>query len=103
MTGQVSSPATSNFTIIPLTQATNPAEVGHKAATLAALLNAGLPALDGVVVPARYTTGIPDLPDELVAALAGTVRGWGDVPVAVRSSGTAEDLPNASYAGLYTT
>src|SRR5918992_634675 len=88
MTGQLSSSATLSSTIIPLPEATGPAEVGHKAATLAALLGAGLPIPDGVVVPARacYAADTFDMPDELVAALADTVRGWGDVPVAVRSS-----------------
>jgi rifampicin phosphotransferase len=104
MTARLSSSATSNSTTIPLPQATNLAEVGHKAATLAALLSAGLPVPDGVVVPVGAAdAGAPAVPDELVAALAGTIRDWGDVPVAVRSSGTAEDLPHASYAGLYTT
>ncbi len=102
MTAQLSSSARSNPTLIPLAQATDPAEVGHKAATLAALLSAGLPVPAGVVVPAR-TRSTGDVPDELVAALADAVRGWGDIPVAVRSSGIAEDLPHASYAGLYTT
>ncbi len=109
MTAQLSNPTTSKPTVIPLPQATDPAEVGHKAAVLAALLSNGLPVPDGVVIPARVFGGAcagdssPDVPDELVAALADAVRGWGDVPVAVRSSGTAEDLPHASYAGLYTT
>ena len=31
------------------------------------------------------------------------VRRWRDTPLAVRSSSAAEDLPSASYAGLYTT
>ncbi len=102
MTARLSTAGTSDGTIIPLTQATDPAEVGHKAATLAALLSAGLPVPDGVVVRVRTgTTG--DVSAELVAALADTIHGWGDVPVAVRSSGVAEDLPHASYAGLYTT
>lgn len=37
----------------------------------------------------------PDLREEICEAL----EGLGDVPVAVRSSATAEDLPNASFAG----
>ncbi|MDQ4021753.1 MAG: PEP-utilizing enzyme [Actinomycetota bacterium] len=103
MTSQLSDSTTLKAAIIPLAQATDPAEVGHKAATLATLLNAGLPVPDGVVVPIGVISGSGDPPDDLVLALADTIRGWGDVSVAVRSSGIAEDLPHASYAGLYTT
>lgn len=105
MTAQLSNSRTVTPVIIPLAQATDPAEVGPKAATLAALLSAGLPVPDGVVVPVAVinAAGAGDVPDELIAALTNTIRGWGDVPVAVRSSGIAEDLPHASYAGLYTT
>jgi pyruvate,water dikinase len=45
------------------------------------------------------------LPDDLVAAIAASYRelgreaGQADIPVAVRSSATAEDLPDASFAG----
>ncbi|MDQ4032032.1 MAG: PEP-utilizing enzyme [Actinomycetota bacterium] len=105
MISQLSDSTTVKPALIPLAQATDPAEIGHKAATLAALLSAGLPVPDGVVVPMGVISGVGagDLPDDLVLALADTVRGWGDVPVAVRSSSIAEDLPHASYAGLYTT
>lgn len=46
-----------------------------------------------------------DWPDDIQAAIAGSYRelcaraGVDDVPVAVRSSATAEDLPDASFAG----
>jgi rifampicin phosphotransferase len=65
---------------------------GAKAANLGKLLRAGFPVPDGFVV-----TGDPDgdLP-EAVAAL-------GDGPLAVRSSGVAEDLAEASFAGQYET
>ncbi len=40
------------------------------------------------------------VPDEIVAAVTGAYAALGaDVPVAVRSSATAEDLPTASFAG----
>jgi pyruvate,water dikinase len=96
---------TAQLMLIPLAQATDPAEVGHKAATLAALLGAGLPVPDEVVIPvgADGGNGAGDVPEHLAGALADTIRDWGDVPVAVRSSGIAEDLSHASYAGLYTT
>jgi phosphohistidine swiveling domain-containing protein len=105
MTGQLSDSTTLRPAIIPLAQATDSAAAGHKAATLAALLGAGLPVPDGVVVPVGFfgTSGAGDVPDELVTALVSTIRGGGDVPVAVRSSGIAEGLPHASYAGLYGT
>ena len=105
MISQLSDSTTVKPALIPLAQATDPAEVGHKAATLAALLSAGLPVPDGVVVPMGVISGVGAgaLPDDLVLALADTVRGWGDVPVAGRASSLAEDLPHASYAGLYTT
>jgi pyruvate, water dikinase len=40
-----------------------------------------------------------ELPDELAAAIAEAYDSLGDVEVAVRSSATAEDLPDASFAG----
>ncbi|MEN0067674.1 MAG: phosphoenolpyruvate synthase [Myxococcota bacterium] len=39
------------------------------------------------------------LPDDIVAAVKGALANLGDGPVAVRSSATAEDLPEASFAG----
>ena len=94
--------------LLLLRDATDPAEAGHKAATLATLLREGLPVPDGVVLPvSASSTGpedeAPALGDDLVDAVAETVRPWGNVALAVRSSGTAEDLPSASFAGLYTT
>lgn len=82
--------------LVPLTEATDPDLVGTKAATLAALKAAGLPVPDGVVIPAGSD-------DVSTSALTEAIGRWGDVPVAVRSSGIAEDLPDASYAGMYTT
>jgi pyruvate,water dikinase len=44
------------------------------------------------------------MPDEVVAAIAADYRALGDDPyVAVRSSGTAEDLADASFAGMHDT
>ncbi|WFE29235.1 PEP/pyruvate-binding domain-containing protein [Solwaraspora sp. WMMD791] len=80
--------------------------VGRKAATLGGLL------ADGFAVPAGFAvtadaaptaTGTGDsLPDGFVDELAGALRHLGDQPVAVRSSGLAEDGPDLSYAGQYT-
>ncbi len=106
MSVQLSDPATATPAVVPLDAATDPARAGHKAANLAVLRRAGLPVPDGVVVTARApvpdATG-SDVPDALLADLLAAVRDWGDVPLAVRSSGTAEDSPQSSFAGLYTT
>jgi pyruvate,water dikinase len=84
--------------VVPLDDATDAARFGHKAANLAVLRRAGLPVPDGVVVPALDGTA-----DAVLAELVAAVGAWGDVPLAVRSSGAAEDSPQASFAGLYTT
>ena len=44
-----------------------------------------------------FTVGI--IPPELALAISTACEPWKDVPVAVRSSATAEDLPGASFAG----
>ncbi len=68
-------------------------KVGGKAAGLAVLLQGGLPVPPGFVVCAE--TG-----DDARAAAAEAYRALGG-RVAVRSSGTAEDLESASFAGQY--
>src|SRR5215216_2248625 len=72
------------------------AMLGGKAATLAELSAAGFAVPPGIVVTASAVDE-PDLDGQLqkVAARLGGDR------FAVRSSGPAEDLPDASYAGLY--
>lgn len=71
------------------------AEVGGKAAGLAGLIAAGFAVPPGFcVTTAAHRRGALDRP-KLAAALSRL----GDVPVAVRSSATAEDLPDASFAG----
>lgn len=75
-------------------------QVGGKAATLGRLAAAGFPVPAGFVV----TAAAFELPgDELTAAIAAAVEALGEGPYAVRSSAVAEDLADASYAGLYTT
>jgi rifampicin phosphotransferase len=94
-------------------------KVGGKAANLGELIAAGLPVPGGFCVTtdayAEVATGVdtdapPErvrdalraapVPDGVAAAVRAAYRGLGDdVPVAVRSSATAEDLPTASFAG----
>lgn len=96
--------------------------VGGKAANLGELIAAGFPVPDGFCVgTAAYRAAVagrlPDLsPPDAAAARAAVLaapvpeavavavreryaRLGPDVPVAVRSSATAEDLPDASFAG----
>ena len=72
--------------------AADPAMTGSKAARLAAALAAGFPVPDGFVVPVGQ-----EVDDAALAAAAAAVAGR----LAVRSSAVAEDLAEASYAGLY--
>ena len=81
--------------LLTLDAATDARVCGQKAATLAALRNLGFEIPDGFVIP----VGVSAAWDEVAAALARL----GDGPVAVRSSGLAEDLPDASFAGQYET
>ena len=102
------------------------AEVGGKAANLGELLRAGLPVPPGFVVttdayaaaveaarigrlladpatePAALRAAIEaaDVPPPIREAITAAYRDLGrEVPVAVRSSATAEDLPGAAFAG----
>ena len=100
--------------------AVDPETVGTKAASLARMKQAGLPVPDGFVVPAQTGNsgdgssdsanddakagGAAELPPSVREAVVAAYEVLGDdVPVAVRSSGTAEDLSGASFAGLYET
>ena len=79
--------------VLDLAEALDVSWCGHKAATLAALRGAGHRVPDGIVVPADVTFTL----DEAAAALTRVGAG----PWAVRSSSTAEDLADASFAGQY--
>jgi phosphohistidine swiveling domain-containing protein len=81
--------------MVVLDAALDPTVCGHKAAALAMLRNRGFDVPDGFVVPAGVTPAL----EQIAAALARL----GDGPVAVRSSGVAEDLAEASFAGQYDT
>lgn len=79
--------------LVPLERATDPSVYGHKAAALAELVQLGYAVPAGFVIPVGVT---PD-PAELAEALDALGPG----PFAVRSSGVAEDLADASFAGQY--
>jgi rifampicin phosphotransferase len=92
--------------------------VGAKAANLGEMAKSDFPVPDGFVVtvggfgrflaangldprsPAEAVAAAP-IPDDLADAVRAATGALGDVPLAVRSSGVAEDLPGASFAGQY--
>lgn len=84
---------------VPLTQVDSEALplVGGKAAQLGIVLRGGLPVPDGFCVTTdAFRQGMdPTLGQEITTAYEALGAG----PVAVRSSATAEDLPEASFAG----
>ena len=90
--------------------------VGGKGANLGELVRAGLPVPDGVVLTtgayAAVAAGIDvrapgvqeaflgrAVPAEVAVEIRAAYAGLGGGPVAVRSSATAEDLADASFAG----
>ncbi len=81
--------------LLTLDAATDAGACGYKAATLAMLRNLGFDVPDGFVIPA----GVQATRDDIATALTRL----GEGPVAVRSSGLAEDLPDASFARQYDT
>ena len=74
-------------------------EVGGKAARLGELARAGFRVPDGFVLPA-WIAGRDREAAEAIQIALGTL---GESRVAVRSSGLAEDLDDASFAGQYET
>lgn len=74
--------------------------VGTKAATLARLAVCGFRVPDGFVIT---TTACAGLPTEVWPEVQSHLDRLGGSSVAVRSSGTAEDLRDSSYAGQYDT
>lgn len=81
--------------LLDLADAADARVCGRKAATLAELRRLGFEVPDGFVIPA----GARPTREDIASALARLGNG----PVAVRSSGLAEDLPDASFAGQYDT
>ncbi|WP_448005494.1 PEP/pyruvate-binding domain-containing protein [Agromyces bauzanensis] len=81
-----------------------PALVGNKAATLAVLRRSGFDVPPGVVVPVTVpASGVDELPAAVRTALANLPGVLGADAWAVRSSGTAEDGEQASFAGQFLT
>jgi pyruvate,water dikinase len=75
--------------------------VGGKNANLGELTGAGFPVPPGFAVTTHaHEAG---LTDEVAAAIVDGCGLLGDVPVAVRSSAVAEDMPDASFAGVQDT
>jgi phosphohistidine swiveling domain-containing protein len=81
--------------------------VGTKAANLGSLTRAGFPVPDGMILPTdvrvRYQKAGMAGDGELGALLEAVAASLGGTPMAVRSSGVPEDLPDASFAGQYET
>ncbi len=94
--------------------------VGAKAANLGDLLKAGLSVPDGFSLTTEAFQAFLDtnalgaensaeevraapVPPDVTEALLVAAKELGNVPLAVRSSGVAEDLADASYAGQYET
>ena len=101
---QVSSPVLVHFDD---PNASDPGICGTKAAVLARLHSEGLPVPEGTVVPREICRSLVgggrQAHADARAAASAAVRRLGDAPVAVRSSGIEEDLPDASFAGQYET
>ena len=93
---------------------------GGKAATLGELIQADFPVPDGFVLTTAaferflsrnsfaadsspQSVEMGHMPDDVAGALRKAVADLGNVPLVVRSSGVAEDLPVASFAGQYMT
>jgi phosphoenolpyruvate synthase/pyruvate phosphate dikinase len=91
--------ATATTLTIPLTEADMEALplVGGKGAQLGVMLRGGLPVPEGFCVTTVAFRG--GMTSTLEAEIAAAYEALGSGPVAVRSSATAEDLPEASFAG----
>ena len=78
------------------------AELGGKGASLVRLETAGLPVPDGFcVTTAAYRAFAAEgqMPEQVAVEVVASYHRLGSPAVAVRSSATAEDLPDASFAG----
>src|SRR5258708_30950667 len=79
--------------LVPLDACAGRDDVGHKAELLARARAAGLPVLDGVVLPPGAIV------DE--AELGAALARLGGEAFAVRSSASVEDRPGLSAAGVF--
>lgn len=118
MSTSAPNPAPERRYVIPLEDplCTQAVQVGHKAANLARMLAAGFPVPQAVVLTTEafeaFASGDGQgasaprdgqAPPDLDGALRQALARFGDAPLAVRSSGVAEDLAGASFAGQYET
>src|SRR5215203_5827313 len=87
--------------VVTFAEATNlrTSELGAKATNLARLASAGFPVPPGFVVTPAAEEHLGEMSAQILEAAAGL----GVERFAVRSSGTAEDLEGASFAGQYET
>lgn len=76
-------------------------ESGGKAASLSGLASAGFPVPSGFVVTHHALELRPGAQEDWDHELQLAAHSAGPGPYAVRSSAAAEDLPGASYAGMY--
>jgi phosphohistidine swiveling domain-containing protein len=74
--------------------------VGAKAAALAVAARAGLPVVDGLIVPVGTALDAPGVAKALAHELVGRL---GTVPLAARSSSPSEDAAESSMAGQFET
>lgn len=84
----------------------SPKVVGAKAARLAQLVSRGFRVPDGFVVTAAACDRVvtdTQIPHEVWREILCHLEQLGNAPLAVRSSGVAEDLADMSYAGQYDT
>jgi rifampicin phosphotransferase len=95
--------AVSQDCFFSLRDAVDPDRFGSKAATLARLEQAGFPVLPGVVLPVDQIEVFLARPEYAQASLSGLLSEFSGKPLAVRSSGRSEDLPDASHAGQFAT
>lgn len=91
--------------VLPLDDpAADLATVGGKGASLARLVRAGLPVPPGFHITTSayraFAAAGGEMPPEVASAI---LAAYGGGPVAVRSSATAEDLPDLSFAGQHDT
>src|SRR5215211_7343334 len=87
--------------VVTFSEATNlrTSELGVKAANLARLASARFPVPSGFVVTPAAEEHLEEMSAQILEAAAGL--GVERERFAVRSSGTAEDLEGASFAGQY--